>query len=502
MAAAESELRFLHSKPTCFIVVGKPGAGKTSLAKRLAQNWKCELVSPTELILQNMDLETDIGNKVSEILLRGEALPEEMVAKMIEEKINSPEVAHHGYVLDGFPSLCEDYMRVVDQLELVKNWKLKPDFIINLKIPDNDLAARRTGQRVDPVTNEMYTKEQWDPEKAEPDLDKEEGEEEEEMEEEEEGEEEMGEEEGDEETVELGFDVIERLVKRPEDLPQQVDLSVDTYKDMMLRVLEDYMADHDQQYVIELDANKNANQLFKDLQTKLNTFSLRRAAVPIRLHDPDGEDIPEDLETDELMRTLANNEIVAPRYRWRRSKWARACPVELQQGNVVMGKPEFAVSFLDRMYVLSSEEAMGKFLKNPRPYMIGPQPRPPCKLCVTGPPLSGKTTLCHLIAQKYNATVLDMDELIKPRLQEHKEKQVQLAKEEAVETAIINVRTKLKEKEEKKTDIDDKKMPRVKRLLQKQRKVKKEWELTKHQFKELMSRQSLQRPLLSNQKRW
>lgn len=39
-----------------------------------------------------------------------------------------------GYVLDGFPSLCEDWMSIKEQLELVKNWKYKPDFIINLKV--------------------------------------------------------------------------------------------------------------------------------------------------------------------------------------------------------------------------------------------------------------------------------------------------------------------------------------------------------------------------------
>ena len=65
----------------------------------------------------------------------------------------------------------------------------------------------------------------------------------------------------------------------------------------------------------------------------------------------------------------------------------------------------FSFSFLDKMYVLSSGEAMEKFLKNPRPYLLPPQPRPPCKLSITGPPLSGKTTLAHLLAQKYNAKV-------------------------------------------------------------------------------------------------
>ena len=62
-------------------------------------------------------------------------------------------------------------------------------------------------------------------------------------------------------------------------------------------------------------------------------------------------------------------------------------------------------SFLDKMYVLSSEDAMGKFLKNPRPYLLPPLPRPPCKLVITGPPMSGKTTMAHQLAQKYGAKV-------------------------------------------------------------------------------------------------
>ena len=107
--------------------------------------------------------------------------------------------------------------------------------------------------------------------------------------------------------------------------------------------MQDYIADHDQQYLIEMDANKLSTNLFKELMMKLNTYVLRRAAVPIRLQNQDEEDIPEDIETEELMRTLGGTNVVAPRYRWRRSRWARMCPVELQRGNVVPGKPEFAV---------------------------------------------------------------------------------------------------------------------------------------------------------------
>jgi adenylate kinase family enzyme len=50
----------------------------------------------TDLILQNMEQQTEMGVRCMEILTRGEAVPEEMVFEMINEKINSPEVAHNG----------------------------------------------------------------------------------------------------------------------------------------------------------------------------------------------------------------------------------------------------------------------------------------------------------------------------------------------------------------------------------------------------------------------
>ena len=70
---------------------------------------------------------------------------------------------------------------------------------------------------------------------------------------------------------------------------------------------------------------------------------LRPAAVPIRLNDGEEEELPEDIDTDELMRSLAPKKMVAPRYRWRRSRWLRYCPVAMAEGSLVVGKPEFAI---------------------------------------------------------------------------------------------------------------------------------------------------------------
>ena len=77
---------------------------------------------------------------------------------------------------------------------------------------------------------------------------------------------------------------------------------------------------------------------------RLNCFVLRPAAVPIRLLDGENEEeLPEDIDTEEMMRALSGKKKVAPRYRWRRSRWLRNCPVSLAEGNFFPGKPEYAV---------------------------------------------------------------------------------------------------------------------------------------------------------------
>lgn len=50
----------------------------------------------TDVILRNVELQTEMGVRCAQILYRGEAIPEEMVFKMIGDKINSPECAHYG----------------------------------------------------------------------------------------------------------------------------------------------------------------------------------------------------------------------------------------------------------------------------------------------------------------------------------------------------------------------------------------------------------------------
>ena len=58
------------------------------------------------------------------------------------------------------------------------------------------------------------------------------------------------------------------------------------------------------------------------------------------------------------------------------------------------------------MYIMSSAEALQKFIANPRRYLLPPQPAPPCKIVIVGAPLTGKSTLSKKLAERYHAQVL------------------------------------------------------------------------------------------------
>lgn len=97
------------------------------------------------------------------------------------------------------------------------------------------------------------------------------------------------------------------------------------------------------------------------------------------------------------------------------------------------------------MYVLSSQEAYQKFLKNPRRYLLPPMPRPPCRVSIIGPPLAGKSTLCKLLAQHYNALVLDMEALVQPVLAKVEQERLDQIKEETTQVALAKIKMKMEQ---------------------------------------------------------
>ncbi|XP_040920922.1 adenylate kinase 9 [Toxotes jaculatrix] len=425
----EAERENLLAKPTCFIIVGRPGVGKSTLAKKIAESWKCILIDDTDLLNSHIKNKTKQGIELLKILSEGRSIPEDEVLELILARLNSPDVEHYGYVLSCLPFMSEEHLKIQEQIELVRNLKLTPDFIINIKCADKDLARRLSGLKQYPETGQLYNREQWRREEVY--INKKKNKEEEVEDEEEQSAEE-----------ELQKDVIDQMVWTPENLASNAISRINVYKDTMLGPLEDYMMVHNPLYLLELDGNNTPEELHSTVMSRLGSMAIKRVPVPILLHQTDDEELPEDVDAEDLLRIMSSSRTVAPGFRWRRSRWGITCPVALKEGQVIPGKPEFSVGFQDKLYILSSQEAYQKFVTNPRRYLLPPMPRPPCRVSITGPPQAGKSTLCKLLAQHYNAVVLDMEELVQPVLSKAEQERLDKIKEETTQVAVEKIRMK------------------------------------------------------------
>ncbi|XP_052020495.1 adenylate kinase 9 [Apodemus sylvaticus] len=438
----ETDRNCLLSKPACFVIFGKPGAGKTTLARNIAQAWKCIRVEALSVLEEHVATENETGAMLQSLLVSGHSVPDELVTKLILEKIKSPEVAHFGYIITEMPSLSQDSMTSLKQIEFVKNLELQPDIIINIKCSDYDLCQRISGQRQHSTTGYVYTREQWDPEIIESRRRKKRDVPKEGKSEEEEEEEEQEEEEAFMAEMQVVAEILQHLVQRPEDYLENVEITVKLYKELLLSALEEVMAEHNPQYLIELDGNKSPEELFMTVIERLKYLNVRRAAIVTKLQGTE-EEMTDIIDTEELFRTVSSYKLIAPRYRWHRSKWARSCPVSLKDGNIYSGAADYTVSFLGKMFCLSSEETLKLFSLNPRPFLLPPMPLPPCKVFLFGPEHIGKTTLANLIAEHFKAKVIDYTKLVQPRFDSAREKLIQDTISEATQTAIKVVKERL-----------------------------------------------------------
>ncbi|XP_034755965.1 adenylate kinase 9 isoform X4 [Etheostoma cragini] len=430
----DAERESLLAKPTCFIIVGRPGVGKSTLAKNIAESWKCILIDDTDLLNTHIDNKTKQGEEILNILSEGRSIPEELVLQLILAKLNSHHVEHYGYVLSCLPFLSEECLKIHEQLELIKNFKLTPDFIINIKCPDKDLVHRLSGLKQHPETGQLYNRDQWTREEVF--NKKKENKDQEVEDEEEEEEEQVGE-------KELQKNIIDQMVWTPENLARIAFSRLTMYKNIMLRPLEDYMTEHNPLYLLELDGNRTPEELHLSVMSRLGSMAIKRVSIPLLLHQTDDEELPEDIDTEDLMRVMSSSRTVAPSFNWKRSRWGRTCPVALREGQVIPGNPELCVGFQDKLYILSSQEACQKFFTNPRRYLLPPMPRLPCRVSIIGPPQAGKSTLCKLLAQHYNALVLDMEVLVQPVLEKLEQERLDKIKEEITQVAIEKNKMKM-----------------------------------------------------------
>lgn len=126
------------------VLLGPPGAGKGTHAKRLADKYQLPHISTGDIFRANISQGTELGKKAKAYMDAGGLVPDELTVDLVMDRLSQAD-CERGYILDGFP-------RTTNQAEcLTKALAARGeeiDYAINLTVEDSLILDRMSGRRV------------------------------------------------------------------------------------------------------------------------------------------------------------------------------------------------------------------------------------------------------------------------------------------------------------------------------------------------------------------
>ncbi len=125
------------------ILLGPPGAGKGTQAKRLIDKYGIPQISTGDMLRAALKEGTPLGLEAKKYMDQGALVPDSVVIGLVKERIQKQDCAN-GYMLDGFP-------RNVSQAEaldsMLSELSQKIDDVVCIEVPSEELLGRLTGRR-------------------------------------------------------------------------------------------------------------------------------------------------------------------------------------------------------------------------------------------------------------------------------------------------------------------------------------------------------------------
>ena len=127
------------------ILLGPPGAGKGTLAKLLKEALNMIHISTGVILREEMNKNTPLGQDIKKLVESGALVPDEIVTKIIENKLTANKNSGQGYLLDGFPrtrTQSEDLDKILTKID-------QPiDYAVYMESTLSVILQRLTGRRV------------------------------------------------------------------------------------------------------------------------------------------------------------------------------------------------------------------------------------------------------------------------------------------------------------------------------------------------------------------
>ncbi|MFZ9035023.1 MAG: adenylate kinase [Francisellaceae bacterium] len=130
------------------ILLGPPGAGKGTQAKRIEAHFNIPQISTGDMLRATIKSGSEIGLKLKRILDAGELVADDFIMQIIKERISQPD-CKNGFMLDGIP-------RTLGQAESLKQAGIKIDCVIEIAVDDRLLIDRISGRRIHEPSGRTY----------------------------------------------------------------------------------------------------------------------------------------------------------------------------------------------------------------------------------------------------------------------------------------------------------------------------------------------------------
>lgn len=126
------------------IMLGAPGAGKGTQAKKIAEKYQIPHISTGDIFRVNIKGGTKLGMEAKTFMDQGMLVPDQITIGMLMDRIKDSD-CENGYVLDGFP-------RTIPQAEsltaALAGLGEQIDYAVNVDVPDERIVSRMSGRRV------------------------------------------------------------------------------------------------------------------------------------------------------------------------------------------------------------------------------------------------------------------------------------------------------------------------------------------------------------------
>jgi adenylate kinase len=126
------------------VLLGPPGAGKGTQAKRLAESLKIAHISTGDILRQNVKDETALGKEAKDFMDKGALVPDELMSKMLSDRFAQADIKN-GFILDGYP---RNFSQALTLEEIFKQRNLDIDMVVYLDSSDSVIIQRLSGRLV------------------------------------------------------------------------------------------------------------------------------------------------------------------------------------------------------------------------------------------------------------------------------------------------------------------------------------------------------------------